>query len=377
MMRLRLAGGGADWVGAEGPAALGGVVGPGVAGVGGFLRRPGGDAVRAGVAGNQLVHVLRVVRVAGVVRPGVVRVADIRASAGFGSVGLGVVGRPVGRRLGRGPVGEPGPGLEQVEGVAALQELGHHPGPDRRQRPVGVAIVSDPDRERVDVGLARDRGHWVELAAGQGRVAGVLAAQLDPLPGQPRVLFAGLDAVGVELHLQRGGLADKLVIAQAGGGGGEDLVGAGGVGVGQARGPGGDRVGAVAADAPGGHAGQRPGEAGGQGGVALEAGIGVVRGDEQLGGELVGGELARAAAGPDPARLRVPERCGPAAAELRDRQRLQVGRPVLQPPGRVQRPSQLIIGQSPRGRRPPARSGRPAPGRGAARRRPGPGRRRG
>ena len=87
-------------------------------------------------------------------------------------------------------------------------------------------------------------------------------------------------------------------------------------------------------------------QAGDQGAVALEAGVGVVRGDQQLAGELVGGELARAASGPDPARLRVRERRHPAAAELRDRDRLQERRPGLQPPRRAQRPRQLIIRQS-------------------------------
>ena len=218
-------------------------------------------------------------------------------------------------------------------------------GADRVQAAVAVAVVADPDGDGVDVGLAAQDGDGVDLAAGDGGVAGVLAADLDPLPGRLRVLLAGLDALGVELHLQRGGLAGQLLVAQAGRGRGQDLVGAGGVGVGQAHGPRGDQVGAVPADRPGGHPGQRLGKAGGEGDVALEPDAGVVRGADELAREFVGRELARAAARPDPAGLRVLERGLPAAAELRDRHRLQVRRPGLQPPGRVQRAGQLVVGQ--------------------------------
>ena len=57
MMRLRLAGGGADWVGRRGPRRSAGSSGSAQLGADGFLGGPGGDAVRACVAGDGVVDV--------------------------------------------------------------------------------------------------------------------------------------------------------------------------------------------------------------------------------------------------------------------------------------------------------------------------------
>ena len=130
------------------------------------------------------------------------------------------------------------------------------------------------------------------------------------------------DGLGVEFHLQGGGLAAELVDPQAGGGGGEDLVGAGGVGVGQEPGGGGDRVGPGRADGPVGHPGQRLGEAAGELEVGLDPPGGLVAGDQQLGRELVVGELPGAAALRDTAGPGVGELGGAAAGVLRDQRRL-------------------------------------------------------
>src|ERR1700727_2388305 len=76
--------------------------------------------------------------------------------------------------------------LDEVGGIAALGELDEDKGPERRQGALEAAVVPELDRDRLDVRLAGEGLGGVELAAGQGRVAGQLAADLDPLAGALR-----------------------------------------------------------------------------------------------------------------------------------------------------------------------------------------------
>ena len=189
-----------------------------------------------------------------------------------GGDGAGPPGRPVDCRPGpvvlrrAGPGARPGRvagggsrrgrGLDPVQRVASLGQVGQRQGPQPVQAAFEQPALAQPGGDRVEVGLGRQHVGGVQFPPGQARVAGGLAAGLDPLPVPLGVLPAGLDRLGVELHLQRGGLAGQLLGPQVRGRPGEDLVRHGGVGGGEAAGVERDPPGPPGVDQPGGHPGQ-------------------------------------------------------------------------------------------------------------------------
>ena len=161
-----------------------------------------------------------------------------------------------GRRAGSG---------EPVERVAALGQVaeGQHA---QLLQGAGQPAPAQRDGERVDVRLGRQRVLDRQLPAGQERVAGFLP------PGVPLAAVRGgpcslprWNACRVEFHRHRGGLAGQLVIPQPRREGGEHLIGAGGVGVGQVPGGPPDQPGPVRIDDPGGRARPTCGAAGSAG----------------------------------------------------------------------------------------------------------------
>ena len=143
-----------------------------------------------------------------------------------------------------------------------------------------------------------------------------------------------LAASGSKFHFQGGGLAAELVNPQARRGGGEDLIGAGGVFVGQEPGGSGDGVGPPGGDGPVGHPGVGAREAGGELEVGLDPPGGLVAGDQQLGRQLVVGELTGPPALRNAAGLSVGGLGGAAASVLRDKRRLLPLRPAPPAAGR-------------------------------------------
>ncbi len=261
----------------------------------------------------------------------------IRAGTGAGPPGA-VFSRRAGRR---GRRGRRDPG----QGVASLGQVGQRQRPQPVQGP-GYSGLVQPGRDRVEVRLGGQHVGGVQFPPGQARVAGRLPAGLHPLPVPPGPLPAGGDGLGAELHLQGGGLAGQLLLAQVRCVPGEDLIRHGGVGGIKAAGVAGDPPGPAGVDQPGGHPGQGAGQPGSQVDGVVDQVTGLRAGGDQLDGQFLTGEPARRAPGRHPARQRVLER-GPAApAELSGRQDLLVLLPRHQPLRRAQHPGQLAVGQA-------------------------------
>jgi hypothetical protein len=156
-----------------------------------------------------------------------------------------------------------------------------------------VVAVAEPGGDGVNVGLDRQGGGGVHFAARDAGVARVLAAGLDALAVSAGKCLAPGDRLGVELHLQSGGLGGELVVAQARRERGEDLVGAGGVGGAEAEGVAVDDARAVCVDGAVGHRGQRARQAGREVRRLADAGGGVVGGGDELHCQFLVGVLSR------------------------------------------------------------------------------------
>ena len=126
-----------------------------------------------------------------------------------------------------------------------------------------------------------------------------------PLPVGAGLLLAPLERLRVQFHRHRGGLAGQLVIPQPRREGGEDLIGVGGVGVGQVLGGFPDQTGPVAVDEPGAEGGPGAGQPGWQVEGHVHHVLGGAGGGDQFHAELGVGELAVPAAA---RHLRVPSR---------------------------------------------------------------------
>jgi hypothetical protein len=181
---------------------------------------------------------------------------------------------------------------EAVQRVAAGGEVGEDEDAELVQG-AGRPGAAQPQREGVDMGPGGESVGGVHLAAGDRGVPGLLAADLDPLPGPAGVLPAGFDGLGCQLHLQRGGLAEKLVKPQRRGDGGQDPVGERGVVRAEAAGVLGDHAGPGLVDQPGGHPRERARQPGRQVGGIVDRARGLNRAGGELDRKLLTGELAR------------------------------------------------------------------------------------
>jgi hypothetical protein len=233
---------------------------------------------------------------------------------------------------------------EAVEGVAALEQVVE--GRDAQVvKGALYAAAAQAEGGGVDVGLGGQRVGDVEFATRDRRVPRPLKLNLDALGGPLGALLAGPRRLRVEFHLEGGGPSGKRVGADVRRGLGQDLVGLGRVFRSKAGGVRGDDPGPLGVDQTGGHALQRPRQAGGEADGRVDPPSGRQPADEQLGGQLDAGELPGPAAGADAAGLRGLEFLVAATGELGDQARLQVMGAVLQPQGRLQRAEQLVVGE--------------------------------
>ena len=257
---------------------------------------------------SQLRVIIAVAGVSAVVAACAVVVARACIPAGH-VVRLGrVAGRLLARCRAAGAVlagwpGGPGSG-EAGARVPALGQVveGQHP---QLLQAAGQPAAVQRHRERVDVRLGRQHILGRQFPAGQERVTGVFPARRHPLPVGAGLVLAALERLGVEFHRHRGGLAGQLVIPQPRRQAGQQLIGTGGVGVGQVLGGFPDEPGPVAVDEPG--AQRRPGA--GQPGWQVEGHVhhvlGGAGGGDQFHAELGVGELPVPAAA---RHLRAPSR---------------------------------------------------------------------
>ena len=193
------------------------------------------------------------------------------------------------------------------------------------------------------------------------------------LPVGAGLVLTALERFGVQLHRHRGGLAGQPVIPQPRRQDGEDLIGAGGISVGQVPGGPPDQPGPVRVDQPGGQGGAGAGQPGFQIKGLVHRVAGRVGGGDQFHAELGVGELPVPAAARHLPRRRVRQLGLAAAGELRDRGQLAArrrGPPAAGPPTSRRAPGCRSAGRDPRR---PARSAPPARARAASRPRSGPG----
>jgi hypothetical protein len=176
--------------------------------------------------------------------------------AGIWLVGPVRPGRPW--RRGRAGPGDP------VQRVAALGQVveRHYPQP---LQGAGQPAAAQRDRRRVDVRRGRQRVLDRQFAAGQERVAGLLPPGRHPLPVRAGLLLTALERLRVQPHRHRDRLAGQLVVSQAWRHGGQDLIGMGGIAVGQVPGGPPDQPGPVFVDQPG----DQPGPGAGQPGFQV------------------------------------------------------------------------------------------------------------
>jgi hypothetical protein len=274
-------------------------------------------------------------------------VAGARVAAGhtvrLGCVAGGLLARR--RAVGAFLAGLPGrPGSEAGARVAALGqvEIDQHP---QLPQAAGQSAAVQRRRERIDVRLGSQHILGRQFPAGQERVTGVFPARLHPLPVGAGLLLAPLERLRIQLHRHRGRPAGQLVIPQPRRQDGQDLIGVGGVGVGQALGGFPDETGPVAVGEPGAEGGPGAGQPGWQVSGHVHLVPGRAGGGDQFHAELGVGEFPVPAAARHLPCRRVRQLGLAAAGELRDRGQLLPGGAGRQPAGRGHRADDLVVGE--------------------------------